>query len=56
VRLVEKVEWDFFFEGQGFLGGGRDGECFPCINQRFGGWDQIRGEEVLCCQFKAIID
>ncbi len=37
-----------------FFGGGR--ECFPCINPRFGGWGQVREEEVLCCQFKAKID
>ncbi len=33
-----------------------DRECFPCINQRFGWWGQVREEEALCCQFKAKID
>ncbi len=51
MRLVGKVSGDFF-KGQGGVGGG-DGECFPCVNQRFGGWGQVRGEETLCCQFKA---
>ncbi len=54
MRLVEKVSGDFF-EGQGFFFFG-GGECFPCINQRFGGWGQVRGEEALCCQLKAKID
>ncbi len=31
-----KGKWGFCFWGQGFFGG--DWECFPCINQRFGGW------------------
>jgi hypothetical protein len=29
---------------------------FSVYNQRFGGWGQVRGEEALCCQFKAKID
>ncbi len=42
-------------EGQDFFFGGGGGECFSCINQRFGMWGQVRGEEALCCQFKANI-
>ncbi len=34
MRLVEKLSEDFV-EGQGFLGGGGDRECFPLINQSF---------------------
>ncbi len=55
MRLVGKVSGDFF-EVQGFFLGGGDGECFPCTDQRFGGWGQVRGEEALHCQFKAKID
>ena len=55
VRLVGKVSGDFFLRDRDF-GGGGDGNCFPCINQRFGGWGQVKVEEVLCCQFKAKIE
>ncbi len=37
-----KGEWGFFLRDRDFFWGG-DGECFPCINQRFGGWG--RSEE-----------
>jgi hypothetical protein len=53
--LVRKVSRDFFL-GTGIVLGGGDGKCFPCMNQRFGGWGQVRGEEALCCQFKAKTD
>jgi hypothetical protein len=29
---------------------------FSVNNQRYGRWWQVRGEEVLCCQFKAKIN
>jgi hypothetical protein len=29
---------------------------FSVNNQRFGRWGQVRGEEMLCCQFKAKIN
>ncbi len=50
-----KGEWGFFLKDRDLFFGG-DRECFSCINQRLGGWGQVRGEEVLCCQFKAKID
>jgi hypothetical protein len=49
VRLVGKVKGDYFL-GTGIWGG--DGDCFPCINQRYGRWGQVRGEEVPCCQLQ----
>ncbi len=54
VELVEILSGEYFLRDGDFFGG--EGECFPCINQRFGEWGQVRGEEVLCCQFKAKIN
>ncbi len=54
MRLVGKVNGDLFFRDRAFWGGG--GDCFPCINQRYGKLGQVRGEEALCCRFKAKID
>ncbi len=48
VWLVEKV-------GEEYCLG--EGEYFLSVNnQRYGGWGQVREEEVLYCQFKAKID
>jgi hypothetical protein len=46
--LVEKVDEEYCL---------REGEYFFRVNnQRYGRWEKVRGEEVLCCQFKAKID
>jgi hypothetical protein len=40
----KKDRWGILFFGV---------EClFSLINQRYGRWGMVRGEEVLCCQFK----
>ncbi len=44
----------FFFSDREFFG--EDREYFPCTNQKFGEWGQVRGEEALHCHFKAKID
>ncbi len=54
MRLEGKVSGIFFLRDRDF--GGVDRDCFPCMNQRYGRWGQVRGEEVLCCQFKPKID
>jgi hypothetical protein len=34
----------------------REGKYFFSVNnQRYGRWGKVRGEKVLCCQFKAKI-